>query len=536
MTDFLIKSTISLLALLLFYHLILEKEKMFYFNRYFLLVSLLFSIAIPFISFEIQQDIPVMYNNTIPQQILKIGNVKTGTLPIQTEITNISPEEQTNYWLPLLWITYILITLVLSSRFIRNIYTITSKAKISKVITHQNTKMVLVSEDILPYTFWNTIYINQKDFENRQIEQELFTHEITHVKQKHSIDVIFVEILKTLFWFNPIFIFYKKAIQLNHEFLADENVIFTHRDVPFYQNLLLNKVSVSQPFFLASNLNFLGTKKRLIMMTKITSKPKAIIMKFALLILFIGLTTTLCAQFYPSKESKSQLLQDKKTIGIIDADAGNGEKISGTQIGDEEIKIVESIANKISSLKSKDESQILQDKKTIVIDAGHGGYDLGAQFGTDKESKIVESIANKISALNGKGEIEIVLLREDDSFINLSERVSKVNKINPSLLISLHVNSNKNINKNGVDAYVSKQNVYYEKSIESAKNLVDKISNEKLSKGEVKDQPVFIITKSKCPALVIEIGYLSNEKDRAYLTSENGQNEIANKIFEFIRT
>ncbi len=102
------------------------------------------------------------------------------------------------------------------------------------------------------------------------------------------------------------------TLQLNHEFLADENVLATHRDISFYQNLLLNKIGSSQPFILTSNFNFLAIKKRLIMMTKNTSKSKATLMKLALLAVFIGLTTTLCAQLYSSKESKSQLYKPKK--------------------------------------------------------------------------------------------------------------------------------------------------------------------------------------------------------------------------------
>lgn len=533
MTDFLIKSSISLLVLLLFYHMILEKEKMHQFNRYFLLVSLFFSLTVPFVSFEIHQEIPVLYNKVIQKQTITADNLSN-----QIEVVKITAIEETNYLLYYVWFIYISITLVLSFRFIRNIYKITSKAKGAKVIKQQDARLVLLTEETLPYTFWNSIYINQRDYENSQIEQELFTHEIAHVKQKHTIDVIFVEILKTWFWFNPIFILYKKAIQLNHEFLADENVLSTHRDISFYQNLLLNKIGSSQPFILTSNFNFLAIKKRLIMMTKNTSKAKATLMKFALLVLFIGLTTTLCAQFYSSKESKPQLLQAEKTT-LIDAVAGDVEKDSGALKGDGlEINIVESIANQISSLKDIGDSQLLEDKKIIVIDPGHGGKDTGSYIGTDEvvqEKKIVENIANKIKLLNRNGELEIILLREDDSFIELSERVSKINKINPSLLISLHVNASKNKNENGVYAFVSKENAFYEQSKESAKNIIDKISNEKLAKGEVKDGPFYVITRSKCPALLVEVGYLSNENDRAYLISENGQNEIANKIFEFIK-
>lgn len=470
MTAFLIKSTISLCILLMAYRLLLEKEKMFRFNRYFLLVSLMFSMVVPFLSFEIQQDIPIVYNK-IPFQ-----KTATGTFPTETEQINISKEEQINYLYFILWITYIIITLILCYRFIRGIYTITSKAKISKIIVHQNTRIVLLSEKTLPYSFWNSVYINQNDFEKGLIEQELFTHEIAHVKQKHTLDVIFTEILKTLFWFNPVFIFYKKAIQLNHEFLADENVISVHKNIYLYQNLLLNKLNVSQPIYLTSNLNFLSTKKRLTMMTKITSKTKTLIVQ-SLAVLGL-LTIFLLFAFKPLP---------------------------------------------------------LSNKKTIVIDAGHGGKDTGAQIGAEQEKKIVENIANKISLLNGKDEIEIILLRKDDSFIELSERVSEINKIKPNLVISLHVNSSQNLNENGVNAFVSKQNVFYEKSKESAKDLIDKISSEKLAKGEVKDANYFVLKNSKCPALLVEIGYLTNENDRTYLITENGQNEIANKIIEFIK-
>ncbi len=471
MIDFFVKSTISLSILLAVYHLFLQKEKMFRFNRYFLLFSLLFSIAVSFISFKIQQDIPIVYNNAI-----KFQTITANTLPIQEEVISVNTEKQTNYWFYLLWITYIVITLILSYRFIQNIYRITSKAKVSKIIVYQNIRMVLLSEETLPYSFWNSIYINQKDFENGLVEQELFTHEIAHVKQKHTLDVIFIEILKTLFWFNPIFIFYKKAMQLNHEFLADENVIMAHNDVSLYQKLLLNKLSTSQPIYLASNLNFLSTKKRLIMMTKITSKTRILLMKSLAVSGILALFLLFAFKPLP-----------------------------------------------------------LGSKKTIVIDAGHGGEDIGAQIGAEQEKKIVENIAKKISLLNDKDEIEIILLRNDDSFVQLSERVSKINKINPSLVISLHVNSSKNLNQNGVNAYVSKQNGFYEKSKENAENLVAKISNEKLAKGEVKDANYYVLKNSKCPALLVEIGYLTNDNDRNYLVSENGQNEIANKIAEFIK-
>lgn len=174
-------------------------------------------------------------------------------------------------------------------------------------------------------------------------------------------------------------------------------------------------------------------------------------------------------------------------------------------------------------------------QKVIVIDAGHGGKDPGAKIDEELESKIVESIAKKIKALNGSEDLKIILLREDDSFVSLSDRVNKINQINPDLLISLHLNASKNPNEKGVNAFISSQNGFYEKSLEKANQLIENISNNNLAKGGVKDANLYIIKNSKCPAVLLEVGYLSNANDRAYITSESGKDEIAKNILKLLR-
>ncbi len=153
------------------------------------------------------------------------------------------------------------------------------KIKSNPIVKYKNANLVLVDEKTLPHTFLNSIFINFDDYNNRNIEDELYTHELVHVTQKHTLDILFIEFLKVIFWFNPLFILYKKAIQLNHEFLADEEIVKTYNNVPFYQNLLLQKSSEQQTIYLASNLNYLVTKKRLIMMTKSTSQKIAVLEK-----------------------------------------------------------------------------------------------------------------------------------------------------------------------------------------------------------------------------------------------------------------
>jgi beta-lactamase regulating signal transducer with metallopeptidase domain len=282
MTDYLLKSSITLLVFLTFYHLVLEGEKMHRFNRFYLLATLVISFIIPFISFEIIQIIPVQASENIP---------------IVPNFANINPTQivtETNYIPILLSVIYVLVTAVLAFRFIKNIYKLHQKRQSCPVVKYKSANLVLVEEKALPHSFLNNIFVNFSEYQNQEIEDELFTHELVHVNQKHTLDILFIELVKTLFWFNPMVYFYKKAIQLNHEFLADEKVVHSYNNVGYYQNLLLQKSSNVETIYLASNLNFLITKKRLIMMTKSTSKELALLKKAAIVPILTGLIYLFC--------------------------------------------------------------------------------------------------------------------------------------------------------------------------------------------------------------------------------------------------
>jgi hypothetical protein len=260
----------------------LEKEKIHQFNRFYLLFSLVFSLSIPFITIEvIQESINPL-----------IG--KTAIQPGEATMTII--EDSMNYWIISLWTLYAIVTSVLLIRFLKNILKLTSRIKSNPVVDYKDAKLVLLKEKILPHTFLDAIFINETDYHNRKIEAELYTHELIHVTQKHTLDILLIEILKMAFWFNPIFIFYKKAIQLNHEFLADEKVVKSYNNVPFYQNLLLSVANANSNYYLASNLNYSITKKRLIMMTKTTSASKAMLKKLVLMPLFSALIFFTCVK------------------------------------------------------------------------------------------------------------------------------------------------------------------------------------------------------------------------------------------------
>lgn len=170
-------------------------------------------------------------------------------------------------------------------------------------------------------------------------------------------------------------------------------------------------------------------------------------------------------------------------------------------------------------------------KRTIVIDVGHGGDDNGAVADGITEKEITLAVAQKIKELNIGSDIEIVLTRDSDSFNSLQERIDFINSLNPDFVISLHVNWAGNTNLNGTEFYISHNENVNEQSL----NLARKIQNEIGNNSEIKKAGFKILKNVECPATLVELGFLSNENDRQFLTSEQGQTELAQAIYKAIR-
>lgn len=288
---YLIKMTLSALLLFAVYLLFLEKESMHHFKRYYLLGSLLFSLVIYFISQEISIPIPA-WSNYVPAVAF---NLREG-IPFDTDnthtavFTNNASEEASS--LPItrniLFYIYIVITLFLLCRYLYNITRLLLLTRRYTTIHYQNAKLVLTGKEHATCCFLNYIFVHKDKFNNHEIGQEVLVHELAHVQQKHTFDILFMELLTIVLWFNPVIYMYKKSIKLNHEFLADEQVIKKTNDTTHYQSILLDEIKNNNRIKLASYFNYLITKKRFIMMTKKTSSTtvvwKSSISLFAMLL------------------------------------------------------------------------------------------------------------------------------------------------------------------------------------------------------------------------------------------------------------
>ena len=302
MISYFIKSGLCLALLIFFYHLVLEREKMHQFNRFYLLASILISMLIPFAIIYVNPE-PI----TLDSSTVHIAPTVQGGIPLYK--STIKSEEFD--WKQWLFYGYLLISSMLIIRFLKNLTSLLIKIHQNKIVYHAKAKLVLVPDAILPHTFWNYIFINQEEYTQKEIEKELFTHELTHVIQRHTLDILIIETLKTVFWFNPFFYFLKKAIQLNHEFLADDNVIASHNDIPKYQYLLLDKAAWKNTYYLASKLNYSLTKKRLLMMKTQNSKSTILWKKLAIIPLLGGLFFLFADRVEAQTQSNINEIQQK---------------------------------------------------------------------------------------------------------------------------------------------------------------------------------------------------------------------------------
>ena len=168
-------------------------------------------------------------------------------------------------------------------------------------------------------------------------------------------------------------------------------------------------------------------------------------------------------------------------------------------------------------------------KKVIVLDAGHGGNDFGAQRENILEKDIVLNIANEIKNFNtNNNDYEIVMTRNGDEYVTLSGRTEKINELHPTAVISLHMN-----NSAKVESERSGHEIYTQASEES-KNLAKVISGT-LGDCSITEKNLHILRESKSPAVLVELGFMNNTKDRNYLSSKEGQKEIAQKFDKIFR-
>ncbi|SDQ23494.1 M56 family metallopeptidase [Flagellimonas zhangzhouensis] len=373
MLPFILKSTACLAIFLAFYKLVLENENMHHFKRFYLIGALLAALIIPNIVFveyvEVAQSATILHPvtdiNDAPQPLVETADTE---------------------WSEILWGIYALGVVVFAIRFFKNLGQIGYRIRKNPKLKQQSTTRVLMGQPIPPHTFFSYIFLNKRQYEDHNIPEEVLLHEETHAKQKHSLDILLIEMAQVIFWFNPLIYFLKYSIKLNHEFLADQAVVNRSQDRAQYQNTLLSYLShdsfeTHQSIGIANAINYSSIKKRFTVMKTNTSKTSFVLRSFLLL----PLTALLLFGFSSSIEvpKNSDIENDPAPIEI-QAD-NSGSEVFFNKNNTQTINPIEIQIDKNGKL-------WLQSKEVSITDLSDELEKLNGHLTFDERKNIIRSI------------------------------------------------------------------------------------------------------------------------------------------------
>jgi beta-lactamase regulating signal transducer with metallopeptidase domain len=251
---------------------VLRRLTFYNWNRWFLLIYSVLSFFIHFINIS-----PVLERNeTIQTNVIEyIPAVETFTVndskPFQNNATAVLAAPD---WILIIFLLGVFIALFRVSIQYVSFLRLRQKAQL---IADDRIKIYRVNQKIIPFSFGNAVFINPGLHGEEELK-EIIRHEFVHIRQKHTADVIWSEILCIVNWYNPFVWRLRHSMRQNLEFIADNKVLQNGIDKKQYQYLLLKVMGVPQ-FKIANGFNFSSLKKRIVMMNKLKS-AKVHLLKF----------------------------------------------------------------------------------------------------------------------------------------------------------------------------------------------------------------------------------------------------------------
>ena len=272
---YILKSSICLVGFYLFYRLLLSRETFHRFNRIALLSILLLSCLLPLVEVTVEKQTEVHQTMMTLEQWLMLADMMNAE-----STAELQAEEVTVTWIQVALLVYLVGILFFA---FRNGYSLLKlggllrsgrKEQLEKY-TGGKEKVILIvhDRDIAPFSWMKYIVISQKDLDENG--REILIHELAHIQNRHSWDLLVADICIFFQWFNPASWLLKQELQNIHEYEADETVIEKGVDAKQYQLLLIKKAVGTRLYSMANSFNHSKLKKRITMMLKEKSNPWA---------------------------------------------------------------------------------------------------------------------------------------------------------------------------------------------------------------------------------------------------------------------
>lgn len=370
---YLLKVSLSFAVFYFLYLFCFRNDTFLKLRRIYFLAIIVFSFVFPFINIELSEK----QYNIIPEFLLPAVTISADGSIVE------SPETMTQYMTgfsfqhAVLWIMVIVSAILFIKLIIQIISLVRLKRGLRQTIRYNCVHIYLENKSSSSFSFFNWIFLNtEEEGSNRD---EIIIHEEEHAKQLHSLDVLLIELVCIILWWNPFVWMIRREMKTNLEYLADRGVVNKGYDSYTYQYTLLQTINNNAGIPLINNFNVSQLKKRIAMMNKQKTSILGSAKYFLSLPLIVGLLLINC--------SLSGALQDKRTVKSLDEiDSKDVKEMTVDKKND--VVIVETKEGKTYKFAIEENKETKADNENVGISS----IKEGVQLQDDKPFMTVETI------------------------------------------------------------------------------------------------------------------------------------------------
>jgi N-acetylmuramoyl-L-alanine amidase len=466
-----------------YFHVALKDKQSFGWNRFYLLAATVLSLCIPFLHIPL----PILGSEGATHNITHLLRIVPGNGESEAPVAAEAQTTKAFPWAGVLLGAYALVVgLLLSKFFYQLIHLWMLRTRAPK--RHLDDITVIQTDAPgTPFSFFHWIYWDKQILLESEQGRRIFLHELAHVRKAHSLDKILIQ-LCCIFSF-PVFPLYfiRRELQLVHEYQADYEAT-GRTDIDAYASYLLEHTLGVRQYGMANAFRQHPLIRRIAMMYNFlpTMGTTSTWKRWMALPLFLGSIGLFAFSLEPATHHRP-----------------------------------------------KDQTRML----TVIIDAGHGGTDAGAVSGDLKEKDMNLELVQTIARLSPAYPVHVILTRSSDSTIGVRDRVVFANARKADLFVSVHINYNAtDPHAEGIQTYVSSKNEAFDSSRVLGSILQERLGEVYPAENQLRQRSegIHVLSAPACPSALVECGYMSNAKDRAFISNPSNQEKLARQILQAI--
>lgn len=314
---YILKSALCLAAYYLFYKLLMSSDTFHRFNRFALVTLLLCSMALPLLQFNLE---------TTPEVVTGSAEIDLSGLAMVEAVT----EVETPLWTKLVAVLILVYLLGIVFFALRTLVSYLSLWRLIRrceerplptAFAHAKARLMVTQDSVSPFSWMHYVVVNERDLQEN--ERAILLHELGHIANHHTLDLILTEVCLIMQWFNPAIWLLREELQAIHEFEADEAVLDAGVNAREYQLLLIKKAAGSRLQSITNSLHQSSIKKRITMMQKKKSNPWARA-KYAFAVPVAALSVALFAT--PTASALSAEISGCKVSDLFSVDQDSNPK------------------------------------------------------------------------------------------------------------------------------------------------------------------------------------------------------------------